>query len=51
MPFYEKLQKIIRKLQQVTRGYNKITSTESVRIMFALVATTPLHHFPPSPTL
>lgn len=49
IPFTEKLQKIIKKLQQVTRGYNKITSTESVRIMLALVATQPLHHIPPSP--
>ena len=51
LPFYEKLQKVIKKLQQVTRGYNKIASTESTRIMLALVATTSPTHPHPLPIL
>ena len=51
LPFYEKLQEVIRKLKQVTKGYNKIASTESIRIMLAIVATTSPPHPHPLPTL
>ena len=39
LPFFEKLQQIINQLQQVNKKLQEVTSTESARIMFALVAT------------